>query len=354
MRQDCGITRRSTLAGLGASALLTKRARAAQVDKAILDGAAKEGRLTLLMQTSTTNETLGGMIKAFNRRYPFVKVDYTLQNTVQIMNRFSAELAAKKGISDVILFPADLKEINTYAASGALAKYVVSEDAAFPNGAKKSGQWYALASDRAVTTYRKGALSDDEKKLIRTYKGLGHPRFKGRLGINGVTNSLSVTAAYALQNNPDKSLWQGLAANKPLVKPASPPLMDGLLSGECDIALFLSSATSTAQARGGAPIEFGQTALSPTLYVPTAISVLAPHPNAARLWQDWVTSKDGQSQWVDLVGHSSARSDVAKPWSYRQPWFFDTPNAHPAIDWSDFTAKQGQVVARFKRDLQSG
>lgn len=324
------------------------------IDKAILQGAAKEGQLTLLMQTSLTDETLGSLIKRFNEHYPFIKVSYTLQNTVQIMNRFSSELAGKRGISDVVLFPANLTEIGHYAASGALARYVPTQDAAFPAGTKQPGQWYAVASDCAVTAYRKGAVSDEEKKLLRTYKGLGDPRFKGRIGINGVTNSLSVTAAYALLTNPDPGLWQRLAANNPRVKTASPALMDGLLAGEYDIALFLSAANSTAQARSGAPIEFGHTALSPTVYVPIAISTLAPHPNAARLWQDWVTSKEGQDLWVGLVGHHSVRADTAKPWADRQPWYFGTPGTHPTLDWVDFNKKQDQIITRFKKDLQSG
>lgn len=348
------LSRRSALFG-GASTLLTIGPVCAQgVNKSIEQAAAKEGKLQLLMQTSASDDSMKGLIKGFRAHYPFIDVSYTLQSTSQVMNRFTAEMNAKKGLTDCLMLPSNMSETNRYVSSGAIAKFIISQDAAFPADAKRDGFWYALAADRAVTIYRKGALSPEEIKLIRTYKGLGDPRFKGRIGINGVTNSVSVTGAYVLQYNPDKSLWARLAANKPKVKTASPGLMDGLLSGEYDISVFASSASAAAAARNGAPIEFGNTALTPTLYVPNAISALAPHPNAARLWQDWVLSKEGQNLWIDVAGSSSPRGDVAKTWARRQPWYFEAPGTHGTLDWADFAAKEQQVVARFRKDIQSG
>ena len=372
------LTRRSLLqaagAGTGAALLGSALPRqlyaqaAGDVDKAIawakanlpnstpeiVTGAAKEGKLVLLLQTSGTDEAMVGMMKKFKEHYPFIDVSYTLQNTVQVMNRFTSEVNAKKGVTDVLMLPSNLSETNNYITAGNVANFVISQDAAFPEGTKRSGLWYAWATECTATVYRKGALSDEEKKLIRTFKGLSDPRFKGRLGVNGVTNSVSVTGSYVLQNNPDKSLWDGLTANKPQVKPASPALMDGLLSGQYDVSLFASYASAATAAKSGAPIEFGNTALVPTLYIPGAISAIAPNPNAARLWQDWAMSKEGQDIWVNLVGAFSARNDTVAPWAKQQPWFFDDPASHKPIDWTDFTAKQAAVVEKYKKDFQAG
>jgi ABC-type Fe3+ transport system substrate-binding protein len=348
------ISRRGALIGAASSVLAAGKARAQGTSKSIEQGAAKEGKLTVVMLTSASDECMHGMIKRFREHYPFLDVGYTLQSTSQVMNRFTSEVKARKGLSDCLTLPSNLKETDQYIDAGAVEKFAISQAAAFPSDAKREGLWYALAADRAVTVYRKDALSDEEKRLVRTYKGLGDPRFKGRLGINGVTNSVAVTGSYVLQNQPDKSLWARLAANKPRVKTASPGLMDGLLSGEYDISVFAASATAATAARNGAPIEFGNTALTPTLYVPNCISGLAPHPNAARLWQDWVLSKEGQELWVALAGSRSARSDVSKTWAQRQPWFFESPGSHGTIDWTDFARKEQQVVGRFRQDMQAG
>ena len=105
------ITRRSTLAAVGASIAATLPERCyAQTDgnKALEQAAAKEGKLTLLVQTSATDETLGGMIKKFHSRYPFVNITYTIQSTQQIMNRFTAEVSARRGITDWLTLPSNL------------------------------------------------------------------------------------------------------------------------------------------------------------------------------------------------------------------------------------------------------
>jgi iron(III) transport system substrate-binding protein len=347
------MTRRGALAGLSATPLLTGLPAFGADMNAVRQTATREGKLAIAMLTSASDDCMRGMIKKFREHYPFLDVSYTLQSTSQLMNHFTAEINAKKGLTDCLMLPANLTETGRYVSSGAVALFAISQDAAFPDNAKRSGFWYALAADRAVTIYRKDALSDEEKKLVRTYKGLGNPRFKGRLGINGITNSVAVTGAYVLQNHPDKSLWARIAANKPHVKTASPGLMDGLLSGEYDVSIFAASATAATAARNGAPIEFGNTALSPTLYVPNAVSALAPHPNAARLWQDWVLSKEGQELWVALAGSGSARNDVSKTWARQQPWFFESSGTHKTIDWADFASKESEVVARFRKDMQS-
>ena len=355
------ISRRSTLAlGVGAGLALLgdglRHPSLAQTttDKAILAGAAKEGQMTLLLQTAVTTESIDAMIKKFNLRYPFVHVGYTIQNTAQVMNRFTSEIAAKRGVTDCVMLPSNLAQTENYIAAGSVAKYVSTQDAAFSGDTKHSGYWYAYSRECAVTVYRKGVLSPEEIKMIRTYKGLGDARFRGRLGINGITNSVAVATAYALLNNPDKSLWQGLVANKPIVKPSTPALMNGLLSGEYDVALFAAWGSTVNPAKGGAPIEFGHSAFSPVIYVPGGISALAPHPNAARLWQDWILSKEGADAWANIVGSNPARQNSAKPWARQQPWFFESPATHKPIDWADFAHKEKDVVAQFKKDFQAG
>jgi ABC-type Fe3+ transport system substrate-binding protein len=328
-------------------------AAAQGIDQKIQKAAAAEGKLSVMFQTSASPETANEIIKKFNARYAFLDVSFTINSTYQVMNRFTAELSARRVVTDCVMLPSNLSQTNKYLNGGAIGNYTISQDAAFTSDAKHTGLWYAWTRETAVTAYRKNALSPEEKKLIRTYKGLGDPRFKGRLGINGITNSVTVTGAYALHVHPDQSLWRGLVANKPRVKATTPALIDGLLSGEYDVALFSAWASTANPAKTGAPLEFGNTALTPVLYVPGAIPANAPHPNAARLWQDWITSKEGQDVWASVTGATSARADAVKPWVRQQPWFFEDPKTHKPIDWDDFTKKEAEVTARFRKDFQA-
>ena len=318
----------------------------------IINGAAREGKLTLsLYNLGGNDEAIQALVKGFNQRYPFITVDYTRYSTVQLLNKFNAEINARRGISDFVNLPSNAATNRTLIERGAIAKFVVSQDTAFPDQGKRSGLWYAWHNEQATTVYRSDALTDEEKKLVHSSKGLGDPRFKGRIAINAITNSLTLSTSYTLMYGPDPKLWEGLARNRPKVKPASNALVSSVLAGEADIGVMCGAASPMAAAKGGAPVAFGRSSPCPMLHTPCAISAIAPHPNAARLWQDWSTSSEGQNIWVRESGMSPVRRGLAaKGWAEQQSWFFSSPPAE--FDWEAFSKKQKDVMARFARDIQ--
>lgn len=319
----------------------------------IVRGAANEGKLNLtLYNLGGGEDAVRGIIAGFRKRYPFIAVDFNRQDTTQLVSRFNAEVNSRRGISDYVNLPSNVLTSTAFIKQGAIARFVVSEDGAYLLGGKNTGYWYAWRLERATTVYRVGTLSDEEIKLVRTYQGLADPRFKGRLGITAVTNSVCATTAYMLMFGPRPQLWTGLARNKPVVKTSSQALVSSILAGEADIGVLSGSSSPLTAAKEGAPVAFGSSSPSATLYTPGAISALAPHPNAARLWQDWFTSVEGQHLWVSLTGNQPVRTGLDQTgWAERQPWFFDDHGSQP-FDWETFSKKQKEVVARFAHDIQ--
>ncbi|WP_417725691.1 ABC transporter substrate-binding protein [Salipiger sp.] len=320
----------------------------------IIRAAAEEGNLTLTLQRFGDDITTQAMIAKFNEHYPFIKVDYTMQNGSQIVKKFSAEQASGKGITDYLQFPSDQIQLGKFIDDGAFGEFVISDDSVFPDTAKQSGTWYPWLRQSNVTVYRVGALSDEEIELVKSYKGLTDPRFKGRIGMISGSTSNGRTGSYLLQYGDDPSLWDGLVANTPIVRPSSGPLLDGLMSGEFDVALMSGFPTAALAAKQGAPLEFLITSPSPVLFAPGLISSIAPHPNAAKLWADWGMSQEGQALWVELVGVPSARDDVPKPWVYDQSWFFDDRSVNAPLDWKDYSEKEQKVLETFQSQMQDG
>jgi ABC-type Fe3+ transport system substrate-binding protein len=321
----------------------------------IIRAAVKEGKLNLTLQQLGSDDAFKAMIRKFSEHYPFIDVSYTTQTSVQLTNKFNAELSARKGISDYLQLPSSLKVPGSYDKQGAILHFTISQDSAYPAKAKQSGVWYAWLRQYGATVYRRGALSDAEKKLVRTYEGLGDPRFKGRIGSNSTVNSTTVTAAYVLLNDSDAKIWRGLVANRPKVKPSSPALLDGLLAGEYDIALFMGFSTAASGVQSGAPVEFGVSSPAAVTYIPGVIPALAPNPNAAKLWQDWAMSREGQEIWSVQSSTISARTDITtKVGVQTQPWFFEDRASNKDIDSDGFVAKETEVIDRFKKDIQGG
>ena len=310
----------------------------------IIRSAAKEGNLSLALQV-LGDEAYQAMIRKFNERYPFIKVVFTSQGAVPLLGRFNAENASHHGVGDCFLLSSP-HDAEVARRNAALSQFRISQDAAFPSAAKFSGYWYGWQQEIATTVFRRGALNPDELRLIQSYQGLADPRFKGRLGAANVTTGTSAVQCYQLQNHVDPRIWKGLAANKPMIKPGSPLLLDGLLRGEYDVALFMGESTAANAAKSGAPVGFLFSAPAVQGYVASVISAAAPHPNAAKLWQDWALSKEGQEHWLTVSAGYSPRSDLqAGPWYARQPWFYN--GKHIDIDWNDFAAKKNDVVAQF-------
>ena len=310
----------------------------------IIKAAAKEGSLALTLQ-ALGDDAYQAMIKKFNERYPFIRVSFTSQGAVPLLGKFNAENASHRGIGDCFLLSSP-HDGDVSRQNGAVSQFKISQDSAFPAAAKSSGYWYGWQLEFATTVFRLGALSSEELRLIRSYQGLADPRFKGRLGAANVTTGTSAAQCYHLLHHTDQRVWKGLAANKPMIKPGSPLLLDGLLRGEYDVALFMGESTAANAARGGAPVGFVISSPAVTGYVTSVIAAAAPHPNAAKLWQDWALSKEGQDLWPTVSAAYSARTDVKTgPWYAAQPWFYN--GSHVEIDWNDFSAQKNNVIAQF-------
>lgn len=315
----------------------------------IIQGAAKEGHLTLSMP-EFGDSAFDAMIKQFNVHYPFIKVEYTTMSTTPLLKKLATELSSKHGVGDywALGTPYDAQHADSVQN---FSKFVISQDSAFSAANKGTGQfaghWYGWHKQYAVTAYRKGALSDDEKQLIRTFKGLADPRFKGRIGSNDIGNGSTQSQVYGLLYDFDKSWFEGIGKNKPVVQAASAALMDGLLSGQYDIAVLSALATTSRTAKTS-PVEFVITQPAVNIITPGVISAVGPHPNAAKLWQDWALSKEGQTIWQPMSGDFSVRDDItAKQWYRSQPWFYDDPSQHHDIDWNQFGKRSQDIVDQF-------
>ncbi len=70
----------------------------------------------------------------------------------------------------------------------------------------------------------------------------------------------------------------------------------------------------------------------------------APHPNAAKVYINWLLSKEGQTDYARLNGNISARLDVPTD---HAPWRVPMPNAIKSYDRAAEDVKD-DMVAVFK------
>jgi len=293
------ITRRHAAALLGGAALLPSGARAE----------AAEGTLTwyIAQMSSEVAEQMG---RRFTERHPGIKV-VVIRTTGQVAyERLQQELKNKTPQCDVFS-STDIAHYPALKARGALARYEPANLGAVAEpfrGLGDPGYYYPATASLQGLIYRTDQVTgaDIPRRLTDLldpkWKGrvaTGHPAFSGYFG----QFTLAVRKLYGWD------FFEKLAANNPRVGRSGGDPITMLNAGECRIG---TSALSIAlqSADKGNPIAFVYPEDGALMCIgPVAILADAPHPQAARLFTEWLLSPVFAEACAD-VHMQSVRADA--------------------------------------------
>jgi ABC-type Fe3+ transport system substrate-binding protein len=271
----------------------------------LIEGAKKEGELVIYGTTDLRQATI--LNDKFRQKYPFIEVKLNRLTSDNMYPRVIAETRSGKFLSDVLQNNA----LGMYFLKRGkfLAHYLSPEDRFYANDFKDQGYWTTTSTNVHVIGYNTRAVARD--KLPKRWEDLLTPAWKGRmlvspreqwfawiLQIMGKENGLNYMRALAKQNVAVRR--ESTAMRAQLV-----------IAGESDLDVDSTYSVLTPLIKNGAPVNW--TTLGPTLVVPVGhgLSVRAPHPNAAKLFIDFVLSREGQ-RVVLAAERNSARSDLAQ------------------------------------------
>jgi iron(III) transport system substrate-binding protein len=287
------LKRRTMLAGFGAlAAAAPVRARAAGITPALVEAARKEGSLTwYIAQVDTpTAEAMGN---AFTARFPGVTVS-VIRTTGQVAyERLLQDL--KNGAPQCDVFSStDPAQYPALKQRGALAEYTPQGAATLlPTFTKVADPGYMYPSSATSHLLICNSLQvkpeDAPKKwtdlLDARWKGrvaTGHPAFSGCTGIW----VLALTKTYGWQ------YFEQLAKNNPRIGRSGNDPVTLINAGECLVGPSPGN-TAFQQVDKGNPILPVYPSDGATLCLgPSSIMASAPHPNAARLFMEWLMSDD--------------------------------------------------------------
>lgn len=158
-----------------------------------------------------------------------------------------------------------------------------------------------------TTLVRKGEL----KSLL----DLLDPKYKGKISMNDPTiqgGGFSLFQVYLKAMGVD--YWRQLAKQEILLSRDRRQIMDWLAKGKVNVTVAPNNESFSQFKEAGAPLEF----LTPQegTYLSTgngsaSLFRNAPHPNAAKLFINWILTQEGQTLFSKNMGVPSARADVA-------------------------------------------
>jgi iron(III) transport system substrate-binding protein len=285
-----GLTRRRVTAAIAASALLPPAARADLT--ALEDAARKEGSVTwYIAQIDTeTAETMG---RAFTRKYPGITVS-AIRTTGQVAyQRLLQELKNHApqcdvfSSTDIAQYP-ELKrrnELANYTPAGAATLLPTFRQVEDP------GYWYPAASNVHLLVHHAQKVSAAEAPkswpdlLDPKWQGrvaTGHPAFSGCTGI----------WALALRKQYGWGYFEKLAKNNPRIGRSGNDPVTLINAAECLVGPAPANIAFQQVDRNN-PIAPVYPTDGATLCVgPSAVMATAPHPNAARLFMEWLMGDD--------------------------------------------------------------
>ena len=278
----------------------TATAATAQTHEQLVAGAKKEGKL--VVYASATAPQLQMYFATFNKRYPFIKTEYFRTGKQKLVSKILFEEQAKQRIADVV--HTSVIETNILKKRGALSKYVPLESAALPAQYKDpEGFWTSAYASGTLLGYNSRQVKRAE--VPKNYDELLNPRWKNAIAID--SNKIEWFAM--LLKLKGRPFMEKLAALNPTLRDGNTLVLQLLAAGEFPISAGVYEYSVEDLKTKGAPVDW--VGLEPVITYTVAASLLSQpnNPNSAKLFIEWLISKEGQ-EVINQYGRVPIRDDV--------------------------------------------
>jgi iron(III) transport system substrate-binding protein len=292
---------------VGILTLPTKPVQGAAADRdKILEGAKKEGRLVLYTGMETDESSL--FTQEFAKKYPFIKPEIFRSSGEKVQARFMVEHRANTHLADI--FQTSIVQVYQLKNSALLARYVSEEAAAYADGFKDAhGFWTAFYQIPYVIGYNTRLVAP--KDVPASYEDLLQPKWKGQISLETEEYQWFYHLVQIMGRDKGLDFMRKFAGQNLQMRKGHTLLAQLVAAGESALATVVYSNRVERMKTTGAPIDWVRFK-GPTITAINAIAIpeRAPHANTARLFVDFVLSREGQTLLRGLR-RIPARSDIA-------------------------------------------
>jgi ABC-type Fe3+ transport system substrate-binding protein len=295
-------------------ALLNKPDR----QKILEEGAKKEGKVVWYTPL-IVNQAVRPLKEVFEKKYPFIKIDFHRANSRGLVQKWLAENSAKRYEVDVV----GGSEVTMLGKkAGLLLRFSSPSLRDYPMELRDSqGLWSATNLYFMTLAYNTRRIKLNEAP--KTYEDLLNLKWKGRMawhmGSNTGTPLFIGNILSALGEKAGTVYLQNLAKQGVISATASARgIVDLVVAGEYDIAINIFNNHAEISKDAGAPVDWQPLEPVPSPMGTTGVAKTAPRPHAAMLFTDFLLSEEGQKvfQRADyLPAHPKvlAKSPMLKP-----------------------------------------
>jgi iron(III) transport system substrate-binding protein len=292
-----------------ASLVAAATSRAQSAGSSLVDAARQEGKV--VFYTAIELGVGEKLAAAFEKQYPGVSVQVERTGSERVFQRIAQERASNIHTVDVIN-SSDAAHFITWKRDGILAQHVPADFAANFDSryADPDGLYFPFRVTLSPIVYNTRLVKPAEAP--KSFADLLDPKWSGKIvkahpGYSGTI----MTSTYETVQTLGWDYLAKLAKQRVMqVQSATDPPRK-VAQGERPIMMDGSEYVAIGLRDKGAPLAFVYpTEGTPLIVSPSAVYAQAPHPNAARLFQDFLFSTEAQQQLVEVGGLRSFHKGV--------------------------------------------
>jgi iron(III) transport system substrate-binding protein len=331
-----------------------------------LAAAREEGKVVVAGPPS--QELRRTMPAAFKARYG-INVEYIGGRSTELATRLRAERRAGIHSLDVVFAGNESMAMTFYGEKMLQPLKPALQLPEVMDGKKwkKGSLWftdpeggYILRLANSVTTMFHINTKEVKPGELSSVKDLLDPKWKGRIALQDptISGSGSNQAAHLYYQHGEDFVKRLYVDQQPMISRDTRQITDGLARGTYPITLGAEDADVVRLKSEGLPLAilenlsdlYGQVSAS---FGQVAIFDRAPRPNAAKVFVNWIASKEGSEVFNRAMGTVPTRNDIDE--SFLPPQiipregvqYFDT------YDWEFTTTKKEKVRQHMKELLQA-
>jgi ABC-type Fe3+ transport system substrate-binding protein len=292
-------------------------------DMELVEGAKKEKKL-VFYTTMELPQTIE-VVRDFAHKYPFLGLELYPLEAETLVKRIQNEARSGMSTWDVMLGGGGL--LQPLLEANLIVSYHSPQREAVSDAFKDSeGYWSGYYINPYVLGYN---TTSDE--IPKKYDELLDPLWKGnRIAIDSEAHGLLRGLAAVWGEDKAVAFLKRLAEQQPVMARASITAVDSLHTGNVSMVIARAPVIQGYKKKLGSPIDW--IFLGPIVAQIDAVMLSAQSrsPNAARLFVDFVLSKEGQSALAG-VQQIPVRRDMeprSKPVFQGHPWFVERPDKH--------------------------
>ncbi|HLN85682.1 MAG TPA: extracellular solute-binding protein [Candidatus Limnocylindrales bacterium] len=289
-----------------------------------VEAAKNEGKLVAALPASAELRKAIGDI--FPRRFPGIELDLTNARGPSNAGKIAAEHAAGVRYFDLLI--SGTSTPFTLLTAGILEP---AEPLLILPEVKDPKRWfgghiwldkakkfiYAFQVYQSENIWHNPTLMKPEE--VRSYDELLNPKWKGKIGILDPRSAGAGTATWAffLKIKGEEYLKK-LAAQEMFLSRDQRQLADGLAKGKTAITIGLSYYTFAPFLKAGLAVkplpDMKEGTYTSCGSSATSIVKNSPHPNATKVFVNWLFSQEGQEIYGKAMGQATRRLDVDTKW----------------------------------------